>query len=1199
MRKTLLTLMVAMISLSLFAQIPSGYYDDAQGHYGESLKTELYYIIKDHNSQSYGALWDHYYYTDDKPNGKVWDMYSDVPGGEPPYEFTFGSNQCGNYGGEGDCYNREHSFPKSWFDDSSPMVTDIFHIVPTDGYVNGKRSNWPFGETDSPSWTSMNGTKVGSCSYPGYNGTVFEPIDAYKGDFARIYFYMATRYENLIANWENNSSNSDAALNGTSYPCYEDWYLNMLLEWHQNDPVSQKEIDRNNDIYYEVQNNRNPFVDHPEWVALVWGGEQIPSISNVTYSPQFPVENETVTVSAQITDDGSIVTSQLLWGLTSSSLSNTVNMNASGNNYSAQIPGQSAGQEVYFKIKAIDDESNTSLSSVYDYQVAQNAGYIALPFTEDFNDETLGIFLDVSVTGAELTWHNDDYEDAFYAKMSNYNGTENSENEDWLITPAINFNGYINEKLNFTSAMKDYDDDNCFLYLMYSTNYSGTGNPNTATWTDISSSASWSDGDYAWTASGEISLASITGSQVYLAFKYDSQASSGKTWQIDDVSITIDGTSNTPPQITNVSHNPNIPDANQAVMVSATITDDGSISSAQMLWGYSSSNMSNTVNMTASGSTYSAQVPGQTDGQIVYYKVKATDNESTTSESSIMNYTVSSATNNPPQINNLTHNPNIPDELETVMISCDIVDDNAVDQAIIFYGLSSSSMTNQVDMTATGDNYSGQIPGQNENVTIYYQVKAIDDEAAFSLSAIQNFTVNEIVNIPPAINSVTYDPTEPLQAEDVTVTANITDDEAIESALILWGVSESSMSNIVPMSASGDDYTGVIPGQNEGITVYFIVQAFDKDSDMTESASYQYHIEITTNELTLPFMEDFEATDLGVFGEYSVSGDENIWHNDDFEDNLYAKMSNYNGTANIENEDWMITRPINFNNYTNEVLNFGNSMKDYSDNSTYIYIKYSTNYDGTSNPNDASWVDLSAMATWSTGEYQWVESGDIDLSGINGTEVYLAFQYVSEASSGKTWQIDNVSVTLGATNTPPVISNISQSPEEPYQINEVTVSAQITDDGSITHAEIQYGSSPTAMDQVSNLSGSSNNYTGIIPELDAGLTIYYRIMAEDNDGAISYSSIYNYYIDLHDGIQTVNKTDWKVYPNPANHFIKVSSAFEKNVNLMIYHSSGRLVLEDNTYILNSNLDVSNLAPGMYFIRLNDNTQTESLPLIIR
>ena len=248
----------------VYAQIPDGYYDAASGQSGETLKTTLHGIIDDHTVKSYDYLWTAFQTTDDKSNGKVWDMYSDVPDGTPSYEFTFGSNQCGNYGQEGDCYNREHSFPKSWFNDASPMYSDLFHLVPTDGYVNGKRSNYPFGEVGTATWTSENGSKLGTCNYPGYSGTVFEPIDEYKGDFARTYFYMATRYENLIAGW------SSPMLDGSSFPAFTEWAEAMLLEWHESDPVSTKETERN-DVVYGFQNNRNPFIDHPEYVNAIWG----------------------------------------------------------------------------------------------------------------------------------------------------------------------------------------------------------------------------------------------------------------------------------------------------------------------------------------------------------------------------------------------------------------------------------------------------------------------------------------------------------------------------------------------------------------------------------------------------------------------------------------------------------------------------------------------------------------------------------------------------------------------------------------------------------------------------------------------------------------------------------------------------------------------------------------------------------------
>lgn len=253
----------------LFAAVPSGYYSTATGS-GATLKTQLYNIIRNHTALSYDDLWTAFQTTDAKANGKVWDMYSDVPGGTPPYEYTFGSAQCGNYSNEGDCFNREHSMPASWFSDAAPMYTDLFHLYPTDGYVNNRRGSFPFGEVGTVTYTSLNGSKVGASNYPGYSGTVFEPIDEYKGDFARSYFYMATRYENLIGGWYVNSSEANAVLQNNSFPVFEPWFLNMLAEWHVQDPVSAKETARN-DAVYSLQGNRNPYIDNPQYVYSVWG----------------------------------------------------------------------------------------------------------------------------------------------------------------------------------------------------------------------------------------------------------------------------------------------------------------------------------------------------------------------------------------------------------------------------------------------------------------------------------------------------------------------------------------------------------------------------------------------------------------------------------------------------------------------------------------------------------------------------------------------------------------------------------------------------------------------------------------------------------------------------------------------------------------------------------------------------------------
>lgn len=273
--------------------IPVGYYDAATGLTCQALKTKLRDIV----STGYVELtytpgvWNAYQFTDIKRNDAntanvIWDIYSDNPTGPDPYTFsyglpTIGGNQCGIYGKEGDCYNREHSTPKSWFANATPMYTDVNHLYPTDGYVNNIRSNFPYGEVTSATVTSKNGSKLGTGTNFGYSGTVFEPINEYKGDLARTSMYMATRYENEIidSNWSANgtadalflSPKDDSIPASRKLQIYDAWYLKTIFKWMANDPVSQKEIDRNNAIYYQSgQNNRNPYIDHPEYAALVF-----------------------------------------------------------------------------------------------------------------------------------------------------------------------------------------------------------------------------------------------------------------------------------------------------------------------------------------------------------------------------------------------------------------------------------------------------------------------------------------------------------------------------------------------------------------------------------------------------------------------------------------------------------------------------------------------------------------------------------------------------------------------------------------------------------------------------------------------------------------------------------------------------------------------------------------------------------------
>ena len=285
---TLLTL----TATGVYAQGPNDsgtYYAAADGKKGYELKTALCGIIRaglEDNVVSYTpGLWNAYPKTDAKPddNTKVWDMYSNTT------NFTFGDDQDKGSGGtsEGQFYNREHSFPREWFGGAkAPMNTDLFHVYPTDKLVNNKRSSFPYGETTGEDYT-LNGknlkgyksnndfSKLGLNTYSDYEGTVFEPNDIYKGDFARSYFYMVTCYESELPTW---TSAQEHTLDGTTGHAFKDWQLNMLMKWAKNDEVSEKETNRNKEVY-KIQSNRNPFIDYPGLEEYIWG-----DLVNVAFS---------------------------------------------------------------------------------------------------------------------------------------------------------------------------------------------------------------------------------------------------------------------------------------------------------------------------------------------------------------------------------------------------------------------------------------------------------------------------------------------------------------------------------------------------------------------------------------------------------------------------------------------------------------------------------------------------------------------------------------------------------------------------------------------------------------------------------------------------------------------------------------------------------------------------------------------------
>lgn len=360
MKQILSFFLLSVTFISALAQAPAGYYNQPAGLTGAALKTALKNIITNgHVDNGYGGLWTGYATTDRdyfyENDGTILDIYSENPNGPDQYNFTLGTNQCGSsgYSNEGDCYNREHVIPQSLFNSASPMVADIHFIRATDGKVNGMRSNYPFGVVGATSFISKNGSKLGTSVSAGYSGTVFEPIDAFKGDIARMFFYFVTRYEDKLPNFT-----SGDMLGNTAFPGLQPWALNQYLAWNAMDPVSAEEIARNN-ASYTYQGNRNPFIDHPEYVSQIWGS---PVIDNQapTAATNLVANNPTsnsIAVSWTAATDNVGVTSYQVYA------NGTLKATVSGTTTSTIVSGLAPLTQYTFYVIAKDAFGNSSPQS--------------------------------------------------------------------------------------------------------------------------------------------------------------------------------------------------------------------------------------------------------------------------------------------------------------------------------------------------------------------------------------------------------------------------------------------------------------------------------------------------------------------------------------------------------------------------------------------------------------------------------------------------------------------------------------------------------------------------------------------------------------------------------------------------------------------------------------------------------------------
>jgi endonuclease I len=371
-------------------QPATGYYEGTDGLEGEELKAALNGIISGHIVYSYF-------------NSKYVLEQSDADPNNPDnviMVYTGRSHPNDDYGTGGDQLNREHVWAKSHgsFDDLQPMHGDVHNLKPADASVNSDKSNKDY------DWGGQQHPEATGCKF---TDDTWEPRDEVKGDIARIIFYMSTRYEG-----ENGELDFEVVDAINTSPLPEHGKLSTLLEWNLQDPPDDFEMNRNN-VIERFQKNRNPFIDHPQWAGIIWGGAAPNpiSITDLLLNPEVPVPDEPVDMFVKITTtEGSIQSATLKYGTEWNQLVNSEEMDGSGEDFEASLPAQPEGTTIYFRIEATDganthhtpvyklffpDQFNGTLTSIYDIQgqaasspyedqIVSTAGVVTANFGQNF-----------------------------------------------------------------------------------------------------------------------------------------------------------------------------------------------------------------------------------------------------------------------------------------------------------------------------------------------------------------------------------------------------------------------------------------------------------------------------------------------------------------------------------------------------------------------------------------------------------------------------------------------------------------------------------------------------------------------------------------------------------------------------------------------------------------------------------------------
>lgn len=797
-----------------FGQVPQGYYSSADGLSGNDLKAALHNIIKNHDEQSYDALKTILKKSDEDPDNPA----------NVILIYTGRSQDKDQFGSGGNDWNREHVWAKSHgdFGNDPPAGTDAHHIRPADASVNSSRSNKDFDE---------GGTQHSEATECYSTSDTWEPRDAVKGDVARMMLYMSVRYE-------GDNGEPDLELVDyipTSGPNFGK--LSTLLKWHEQDPVDDFERNRN-EVVYSYQNNRNPFIDHPEYVCLIWGDCETNQVQTPYFTPSTGQYFSTTNVEINCSTEGAAI-----YYTTNGNTPTT-----SSTEYTTAITINETTT-----IKAIAVKSGLDNSNIAEGTFEITNQLLFEDFETSTEDEEINIngWSVYAEIGTE-NWEGRTYDNNKYASMSSYQSADAS-NKSWLISPEIDLSNMAAATLNFES--KDGYNNGDPVKLFASTNYTGTENPTVATWTELTATfSSGSTYSYAssFTESGDISLDSYTGNSIHIAFVYTGSVSGVTTsLQIDNVQITGDEGSGeyASPAFTAVSHTPSYPLSTDNVSVYALVENKHNISAIQLNWGTSRNDLSATNNMTWSSDRFNYNTGSHTDGTTIYYAVNITASDNSEIISDTLSFTIDdSDETHPPSFNTISFDPELPLENDQVTVTAIIDNVEQAQEVNLKWGIYEGILNNTNNMAGNNNSFSYTFSSFDVGTTVYFSAEIVSLNHGTIKSDTLQFTIQEIIpESYPQITNIGHVPTAPTNNDNISVNADISDTETtIAKAELIWWTQSSATDNVVTMTHTGNTYTANIAEQTANTQLNYCIKATNDNDYVSISDTTTIIIETAT-----------------------------------------------------------------------------------------------------------------------------------------------------------------------------------------------------------------------------------------------------------------------------------------------------------------------------------------------------------------